>query len=104
MWRPKDWKNSWRKIAEELGCEFPERLLPGNIILVSERGDSATQKAIAFEAGADVMLEALRMGGFFYDGRSLDLNSTGALTTAALMNLSRGRKGMVVFIPDEETY
>ncbi len=84
MWRPDDWENP-HKIGEPL-----------NWAAVNEADSYA-----AFEAGADAILEELRRGGFFLDGRKLDLNQTGVLNTVALMNLTRRRKGMVVFIPEE---
>ena len=59
-WRPEDWENPWRKIAEDLGCIFPDKwLLPGNVISVTAEGEVVAEKAIAYEEGADKLFRSL---------------------------------------------
>jgi hypothetical protein len=59
MWRPKDWE------------ELPFSILThrGEVVKVIRIKDVETEEKVIFEAGADVMLEALRREGNSKGGR-----------------------------------
>lgn len=77
MWRP----NNWEKLKIDLTIELLKRIKPRR----KPRGEEFV------EAGADAVLEALRVGGV-YRKAVVDEHSPNTPI----------RKGWIVFIPDEE--
>ena len=87
MYRPKDWKNPYEPIGADL----------------NKMGNE-----IAFEAGADAMLEALKKCGVYgqytegvYEGPWL-VDDDGSYFGIEDVVSGENKKGHLVFIPDEE--
>ena len=89
-YRPEGWENPFKKTVEDANKSYPNGIPKGYHVL-QEAGRSE-----GFEAGADAMLEGLKEDYLC----KVDLVGAASTTKEFLAKLL-GKKGYLVFIPEE---
>lgn len=89
-WRTKDWKNPY------IARDYPDRNF--------EKQEVIERQIVAYEAGADAMLEVLKKGGKYWNYKENLFEDEFGLHPISIPIVDiKNKKGWLVFIPEEET-